>query len=256
MIWIHFERQFQNRFKDVRRWILTIDCKQLILFGKLTTIMNYKQHKSHVGVKGLLILLNHNKEIKQTWPGLIRVLQEGDFIHHFPLHLHSPFLSTDLRISRPLILPGYPENTTAVVGGQAKLVCKVHRPASTRVQWLKKEAGLPGRSQGGQPRLRALTVRAEMQLTQTNIAAIYRLFSPHHTKTEMSPRRRPYRATPPRQTLSICPTSPWRMQGSTSAWLKTPTEDRRCRPCSQRGWRSYPVRDALIITASFWALLR
>ncbi|XP_023268834.1 fibroblast growth factor receptor 4 [Seriola lalandi dorsalis] len=63
----------------------------------------------------------------------------------------------DLRVSRPLIVPGYPENTTAVVGGQAKLVCKVHRPASTKVQWLKTEVGTPGRSQGGPPRLRALT---------------------------------------------------------------------------------------------------
>ncbi|XP_056265859.1 fibroblast growth factor receptor 4 [Pseudoliparis swirei] len=58
----------------------------------------------------------------------------------------------DLRVSRPLIVPGYPENTTALVGGQAKLACQVHRPASTKVQWLKTEV-----SQGGPPRLRALT---------------------------------------------------------------------------------------------------
>ncbi|KAG7217192.1 hypothetical protein INR49_027735 [Caranx melampygus] len=53
---------------------------------------------------------------------------------------------------RPLIVPGYPENTTAVVGSQAKLVCKVHRPASTKVQWLKTEV-----SAQGPIRLRALT---------------------------------------------------------------------------------------------------
>lgn len=60
----------------------------------------------------------------------------------------------DLRVSRPLIVPGYPENTTAVVGSQAKLVCKVHRPTSTKVQWLKTEV-----SAQGPIRLRALTVR-------------------------------------------------------------------------------------------------
>ena len=60
----------------------------------------------------------------------------------------------DLRVSRPLINPGYPENTTAVVGGQAKLVCKIHRPASTKVQWLKTEV-----SESVTPTLRALTVR-------------------------------------------------------------------------------------------------
>uniref|UniRef100_A0AAQ5XWL6 Fibroblast growth factor receptor 4 n=1 Tax=Amphiprion ocellaris TaxID=80972 RepID=A0AAQ5XWL6_AMPOC len=63
----------------------------------------------------------------------------------------------DLRVSRPLIVPGYPENTTAVVGGQAKLVCKVHRPASTKIQWLKTKSEGPEQSQGGPARLRALT---------------------------------------------------------------------------------------------------
>ena len=32
------------------------------------------------------------------------------------------------------------------------------------------------------------------------------------------------------------------MQENTSAWLRTPTQDRRCRPCSQRGWKSCLVR--------------
>lgn len=68
------------------------------------------------------------------------------------IFLYSPL--PDLRVSRPLIVPGYPENTTAVVGSQAKLVCKVHRPTSTKVQWLKTEV-----SAQGPIRLRALTVR-------------------------------------------------------------------------------------------------
>uniref|UniRef100_A0A672J651 Fibroblast growth factor receptor n=1 Tax=Salarias fasciatus TaxID=181472 RepID=A0A672J651_SALFA len=69
------------------------------------------------------------------------------------------FSSPDLRVSRPLIVPGYPENTTGLLGGQVKLVCKIHRPASTKVQWLKTEAGGSGRGQGGSPRLRALTTQ-------------------------------------------------------------------------------------------------
>ncbi|KAI9531963.1 Fibroblast growth factor receptor 4 [Dissostichus eleginoides] len=61
-------------------------------------------------------------------------------------------MAVNLRVSRPLINPGYPENTTAVVGGQAKLVCKIHRPASTKVQWLKTEV-----SESVTPTFRALT---------------------------------------------------------------------------------------------------
>uniref|UniRef100_A0A673BSV5 Fibroblast growth factor receptor 4 n=1 Tax=Sphaeramia orbicularis TaxID=375764 RepID=A0A673BSV5_9TELE len=76
-----------------------------------------------------------------------------------------------LRVSRPLILPGYPENTTAVVGGGATLVCKVHRPASTRVQWLKTEvsSSSTGQSQGEQLHLRALTA------LQSNASKVYTL---------------------------------------------------------------------------------
>lgn len=47
-------------------------------------------------------------------------------------------------------------------------MCKVHRPVSTKVQWLKKEAsapGEPGQNQGGQPRLRPLTVRSYGSVT-------------------------------------------------------------------------------------------
>ncbi|XP_069565726.1 fibroblast growth factor receptor 4 isoform X1 [Brachyistius frenatus] len=61
------------------------------------------------------------------------------------------FRTKDLRVSRSLIVPGYPENTTALAGSQAEMLCKVHRPASTRVQWLRSEVRGPGRS------LRALT---------------------------------------------------------------------------------------------------
>nr|XP_061801552.1 fibroblast growth factor receptor 4-like [Nerophis lumbriciformis] len=61
----------------------------------------------------------------------------------------------DHRLSRPLIMPGYPANITASVAGQAKLMCKVHRPVSTKVQWLK--VGLVGPGHGGPPHLRPLT---------------------------------------------------------------------------------------------------
>lgn len=63
-------------------------------------------------------------------------------------------------MSRPLILPGFLENSTAVVGGQAKLVCKVHRPDKTKVQWLKTDVSSSlEENQGEQVHLRALTVR-------------------------------------------------------------------------------------------------
>uniref|UniRef100_A0A6Q2Y2U0 Fibroblast growth factor receptor 4 n=1 Tax=Esox lucius TaxID=8010 RepID=A0A6Q2Y2U0_ESOLU len=70
----------------------------------------------------------------------------------------------DMRGSRPLILPGYPENATAVVGGQVKLLCKVHRPAFTKVQWLKRDGERLGAE--GQPYLRALTA------LQSNISKV------------------------------------------------------------------------------------
>lgn len=57
------------------------------------------------------------------------------------------------------MVPGFPENTTAVVGGQVKLVCKVHRPLSTMVQWLKREASVSGQTQEAQPRPQELTVK-------------------------------------------------------------------------------------------------
>lgn len=66
--------------------------------------------------------------------------------------------SKGLRLSKPLILPGFPENATAVVGGQARLLCKVHRPDKTQVQWLKAEIGSSSEENRGERfHLRALT---------------------------------------------------------------------------------------------------
>lgn len=58
----------------------------------------------------------------------------------------------------------------------------------------------------------------------------------------ISPLWRPCRATRPRWTFCICPTSLWMMQESTSAWLRAPMQERQYRPCSRRGWRSCLVR--------------
>lgn len=63
--------------------------------------------------------------------------------------------SKDSRVHRPTLQTGFPENTTALFGGQAKLVCKVHRPASTRLQWFKKDKDRPGPD--GSPLLKPLT---------------------------------------------------------------------------------------------------
>lgn len=147
---------------------------------------------------------------------------------------------------RPLIVPGYPENTTAVVGGQAKLVCKVHRPLSTKVQWLKTEANVPGTP----PRLRALTVSTEDKFTRCDCSA--HICPPHNENEimELSSPRRLCRVTHQRLTRCICPTSVWRMQESTSAWPRTPTQDRRCRPCSRRGSKSCLVRRAYHCTSA------
>lgn len=72
----------------------------------------------------------------------------------------------DHRTHRPPLVPGYPENTTAVVGGNVKLVCKVHKPASTRIQWLRKDDSVLGAD--NQPHLRALTVQ-EHSSTQLHL---------------------------------------------------------------------------------------
>ncbi len=63
----------------------------------------------------------------------------------------------DIRVSRPILIPGFPENATVLVGGHVKLVCKLHQPASTRLQWFKKDSNRPGPD--GSPILTALTVR-------------------------------------------------------------------------------------------------
>ncbi|KAJ8348441.1 hypothetical protein SKAU_G00270300 [Synaphobranchus kaupii] len=59
------------------------------------------------------------------------------------------------RPPRPLLQPGYPENVTVSAGGQVKLQCKVHRPASTRIRWFKGDGAHSGPD--GLPHLRALT---------------------------------------------------------------------------------------------------
>lgn len=63
----------------------------------------------------------------------------------------------DIRVSRPILIPGFPENATVLVGGHVKLVCKLHQPASTRLQWFKKDSNRQGPD--GSPLLTALTVR-------------------------------------------------------------------------------------------------
>ncbi|XP_060747434.1 fibroblast growth factor receptor 4 isoform X1 [Tachysurus vachellii] len=63
--------------------------------------------------------------------------------------------SKDPRVHRPTLQPGFPENTTVLVGGQAKLVCKVHRPATTRLQWFKKDGDRLGPD--GSPLLKPIT---------------------------------------------------------------------------------------------------
>nr|XP_046160212.1 fibroblast growth factor receptor 4-like [Oncorhynchus gorbuscha] len=75
----------------------------------------------------------------------------------------------DLTVSRPLILPGYPENATAVVGGQVKLLCKVHRPAITKVQWLKRDKERLGAE--GQPHLRTLEA-LQSNISNVNILSL------------------------------------------------------------------------------------
>uniref|UniRef100_A0A8C1B8R3 Fibroblast growth factor receptor n=1 Tax=Cyprinus carpio carpio TaxID=630221 RepID=A0A8C1B8R3_CYPCA len=50
----------------------------------------------------------------------------------------------DIRASRPILFPGFPENATVLVGGHVKLVCKLHQPASTRLQWFKKDSNRLG----------------------------------------------------------------------------------------------------------------
>lgn len=63
----------------------------------------------------------------------------------------------DIRVSRPILIPGFPDNATVLVGGHVKLVCKLHQPASTRLQWFKKDSNRQGPD--GSPLLTALTVR-------------------------------------------------------------------------------------------------
>nr|AAH95604.1 Fgfr4 protein [Danio rerio] len=72
----------------------------------------------------------------------------------------------DIRVSRHILTPGYPENATVLVGGHVKLVCKLHQPASTRLQWFKKDSNRLGPD--GSPVLTALTPLLE-NLSKVNI---------------------------------------------------------------------------------------
>ncbi|XP_056303173.1 fibroblast growth factor receptor 4 isoform X1 [Danio aesculapii] len=72
----------------------------------------------------------------------------------------------DNRVSRHVLTPGYPENATVLVGGHVKLVCKLHQPASTRLQWFKKDSNRLGPD--GSPVLTALTPLLE-NLSKVNI---------------------------------------------------------------------------------------
>lgn len=87
-------------------------------------------------------------------PVLILVLCMADFARGRAV-TSEEIQTKDHRTVRPPLVPGFPENTTAVMGGNVKLVCKVHKPASTRIQWLKKDDSLLGAD--NQPHLRALT---------------------------------------------------------------------------------------------------
>uniref|UniRef100_A0A8C1PQN6 Fibroblast growth factor receptor n=1 Tax=Cyprinus carpio TaxID=7962 RepID=A0A8C1PQN6_CYPCA len=72
----------------------------------------------------------------------------------------------DIRVSRPILIPGFPENATVLVGGHVKLVCKLHKPVSTRLQWFKKDSNHLGPD--GSPLLTVLTPLLE-NLSKVNI---------------------------------------------------------------------------------------
>ncbi|KAK3555790.1 hypothetical protein QTP86_028923 [Hemibagrus guttatus] len=74
--------------------------------------------------------------------------------------------SKDPRVHRPTLQSGFPENTTVLVGGQAKLVCKVHRPATTRLQWFKKDRDRLGHD--GSPLLKPITPLQD-NITKVNV---------------------------------------------------------------------------------------
>ncbi len=149
----HIELFLLNTGRLLYEWIRIIHRKQ---------VLKYKFGVSKQAV------VHAFKVTHDSWSEHDRLSKiRTNFLFFFLLSPPSFMFCSDLRVSRPLIVPGYPENTTGVVGGQAKLVCKVHRPASTKVQWLKTEASVPGRSQGGTPRLRALTVRTDDRYTQS-----------------------------------------------------------------------------------------
>ncbi|XP_051955369.1 fibroblast growth factor receptor 4-like isoform X2 [Xyrauchen texanus] len=72
----------------------------------------------------------------------------------------------DILVSRPTLLSGFPENTTVLVGGHVKLVCKLHQPASTCLQWFKRDSNRLGPD--GSPLLTVLTPLLE-NISNVNI---------------------------------------------------------------------------------------
>ncbi|XP_063058806.1 fibroblast growth factor receptor 4 [Engraulis encrasicolus] len=74
------------------------------------------------------------------------------------------------RAHRPPLVPGFPENTTAVVGADVKLVCKVHKPASTRIQWLKRIGH--DLDADGQPYMHMLT-SLQGNVSKVNVLPLY-----------------------------------------------------------------------------------
>lgn len=69
-----------------------------------------------------------------------------------------------MRHARLLLVPSYPQNVTVVEGAQATLECRVHRPATTRVQWLKRDPQTP---EGADDSLRPMMVRDPPPLPNT-----------------------------------------------------------------------------------------
>lgn len=132
----------------------------MVIFRSSLVIIHWKFQQLHELVSSQFLI--HSKSTMKI-NTVHDTVKNYDSFFIFPvfylLYFHPSSCSPDLRVSRPLILPGYPENTTAGVGGQASLVCKVHRPASSKVQWLKMDASAPGQSQEGPPHIRALTVK-------------------------------------------------------------------------------------------------
>ncbi|KAJ3588686.1 hypothetical protein NHX12_009540 [Muraenolepis orangiensis] len=76
----------------------------------------------------------------------------------------------EVRHARLLLVPSYPENVTVVQGGQAALECRIHRPATTGVQWLKRD----GETDDGLRPLTALQVNASLSVHTLQLVNVTR----------------------------------------------------------------------------------